>query len=90
MDLALHSAPTIRTSVTVSTDLRVEVFYGESVVRNYDVLVPEKMCDLKDLKRERSSNRLTSTAPSEKASHLLRLVSTLREETSGKHFACKL
>ncbi|KAH7956328.1 hypothetical protein HPB52_008180 [Rhipicephalus sanguineus] len=44
LDLALLSAPTIRTSVIVSTDLRIEVFFGETVMRNCgDVLVPEKI-----------------------------------------------
>ncbi|KAH7951671.1 hypothetical protein HPB52_011158 [Rhipicephalus sanguineus] len=44
LDLALHSAPTIRASVIVSTGLRIEVFFGEAVVRNCgDVLVPEKI-----------------------------------------------
>ncbi|KAL1470267.1 hypothetical protein MTO96_040540 [Rhipicephalus appendiculatus] len=76
LDLALHSAPTIRTSLIVSTDLRMEVIFGETVVTNCgDVLVPEKICDLRDLKRVleiiEQTRKDISAAPSEKARHLL-------------------
>nr|XP_054933828.1 uncharacterized protein LOC129387969 [Dermacentor andersoni] len=94
-DLSLQSAPAVRTSVIVSTDLRVEVFFGETGVRKCgDVLVPEKLCDLRDLKSLLhmidQTRKDISTERSEKARHLLTLVSTLLEEVSGKHFACEL
>lgn len=95
LDLSLQSAPAVRTSVIVSTDLRVEVFFGETGVRKCgDVLVPEKLCDLRDLKSVlhmiEQTRKDISTERSEKARHLLTLVSTLLEEVSGKHFACEL
>ncbi|XP_072142405.1 uncharacterized protein [Dermacentor andersoni] len=95
LDLSLQSAPAVRTSVIVSTDLRVEVFFGETGVRKCgDVLVPEKLCDLRDLKSVlhmiEQTRKDISTERSEKAHYLLTLVSTLLEEVSGKHFACEL
>nr|XP_054930979.1 uncharacterized protein LOC129386795 [Dermacentor andersoni] len=95
LDLSLKFAPAVRTSVIVSTDLRVEVFFGETRVRKCgDVLVPEKLCDFRDLKSVlhmiEQTHKDISTERSEKARHLLALVSTLLEEVSGKHFARKL
>lgn len=64
-------------------------------MKNSDnVLVSEKKCDLRDLKRVleiiEQARQDISAAPSEKAHHLLRWVSTLLEQVSGEHFACEL
>ncbi|XP_077498527.1 uncharacterized protein LOC144109623 [Amblyomma americanum] len=94
LDLTLDSAPAVRSSVIVSSDLRVEVFFGETRLSKCgEVLVPEKLCDLRDLKRVlqmiEDSHRNISTEPSEKIRHL-QLVATLLDEVSDEHSACKL
>lgn len=94
MDLSLQCTPAVRTSAIVSTDMRVGVYFGESGVRKCGrVLVPEKLCDFRDFKSVlqviEQTHKDTSTENSEKAHHLLALLSTLLEEVSGKDFACE-
>lgn len=94
-DLALHCAPAVRSSVIVSSDLHVEVFFGETRLSMCgDVFVPDKLCDLSDLKAVLQTieefHRSICTEPSQKIRNLLQLVATLLDEVSGEHFACKL
>ncbi|KAH9364495.1 hypothetical protein HPB48_018685 [Haemaphysalis longicornis] len=95
LDLELHSAPAVRSSVIVPSDLQVEVFFGETRLSKCgDVLVPDKLCDLRDLKAVLHTieefHRSICTEPSQKIRNLLQFVATLLDEVSGEHFACKL
>lgn len=76
-DLELYSAPAVRSSVTVSSNLCEEVFFGETHLNKCgDVLVvPYKLCDLQDLKAvlqmAEEFQRSIYTDPSQKMRNLL-------------------
>lgn len=71
----------------MSSDIHAEVFFGETRLNKCgDVLVPDKLCDLRDLKAVLQMvdelQRRICTDPSQKMRNLLRLVATLPNEVS--------
>uniref|UniRef100_A0A090XAW8 Putative secreted protein n=1 Tax=Ixodes ricinus TaxID=34613 RepID=A0A090XAW8_IXORI len=89
LDLTLQHAPAVRSSVTVSADLCVRVFFGETRINSLaGVTVPARLHDLRELSTVLQSveqlRHDSSTDPSQEATRCLTLVSTLLEELSSE------
>ncbi|KAH7986591.1 hypothetical protein HPB52_024852 [Rhipicephalus sanguineus] len=64
LDLALDRAPAVRSSVTVSVDLRINVFIGEASIENLpSVNVPSPFRDLRQLNEVLQSVELLQVIP---------------------------
>lgn len=88
LDLSLRDAVAVRSSVTVSADLSVTVFVGDTRIRKIgSVTVPDKLHDLRELKDvlhaiEQTYSDFTHNA--EKIRRALELVSTILEEVTSE------
>ncbi|XP_049267497.1 uncharacterized protein LOC125756643 [Rhipicephalus sanguineus] len=90
LDLALDRAPAVRSSVTVSVDLRINVFIGEASIENLpSVNVPSPFRDLRQLNEVLQSVELLqvsgSADDSQKAHRLLEIVLMLLQDVCSEY-----
>ncbi|KAL1424619.1 hypothetical protein MTO96_020023 [Rhipicephalus appendiculatus] len=90
LDLALHRAPTVRSLVTVSANLCIDVFIGEARIENLpSVNVPSHLQDLRQLNEVLQSVEQLhvshSSDDNQKAHRLLKIVLTLLEDLCSEY-----
>lgn len=89
LDLALHRAPAVRSSVTVSADMRIDVFIGETHENLPSVNVPSQLQDLRQLNEVLQSveqlHISCSVDGNRKAHRLLEIVLMLLQDVCNEY-----